>query len=299
MGRLVAGAVIGAALLVGCGAAPGKQSMTAAGGDAASTAPLIKSEAISAESVESDAAVAAVSTPQLIRRAQMSLEVDDAVATVQAIQILVQQQQGDILQLQERTLPGDGSPRRASLELRVPQARLDATLDELSNLGLVENRSITAEDVSSQMVDTAARLRNLRKQEEMVLGIMERSGEISEVLEVSNQLATVRQSIEQLDAQLQLLKNQVAYSTISLELAEPLAAAASRRSLGSEMKSAWNGASNSAGAFSRGLLVMGLWLLAYSPYLGAIAAGIYWVRRSRRRAMHAATPVPTPPTSQT
>ncbi len=296
MGRVVAVAVIGAALLVGCGAAPqGKSSMSAIRGDAASNAPMVQSEVMSGEfEAGASEAGAAAFTPQLIRRAQISLEVDDATASVKAIQTLVRQQQGNILQLREKTLPGDGSPRRASLELRVPQERLDATLEELSNLGLVENRSITAEDVSSQMVDTSARLRNLRKQEEMVLGIMERSGEISEVLEVSNQLATVRQSIEQLDAQLQLLKTQVAYSTISLELAEPLAAGASRRSLGSEMKSAWNGASNSVGAFSRGWLVVGLWLLAYSPYLGAIAAMIYVVRRSRRRSVPTPPPSPTP-----
>ncbi len=220
--------------------------------------------------------------PQLIKIANLSLEVEDAIASVKTIRTLVEKQQGDVLNLQENTIPGTATPRSAQLELRVPAARLELTLDELAKLGQVENRAIAAEDVSGQLVDAEARLRNLRKQEEMTLKIMERSGEIKDVLAVSQELSNVRQSIEQLDAQLQSLKTRVAYSTINLSIQEPLAAAGIEPNLGNEIKSAWGNATRSVGAFSRGLMVVGLWLLAYSPYLGLLAAAIYFGRQALR-----------------
>lgn len=67
-------------------------------------------------------------------------------------------------------------------------------------MGTVENQMITAEDVSDQLVDVQARLRNLRKSEEMVLKIMERSGSVGDVLKAANELSTIRESIERIDA---------------------------------------------------------------------------------------------------
>lgn len=220
--------------------------------------------------------------PQLIKTANVSLEVEDAIASVKTIRTLAEKQQGDVLNLQENTIPGTATPRSAQIELRVPAARLDFTLDELAKLGQVKNRAIAAEDVSGQLVDTEARLRNLRKQEEMTLKIMERSGAIKDVLAVGQELSNVRQSIEQLDAQLQSLKARVAYSTINLSIQEPLAAAGIEPNLSNEIKSAWGNATRSVGAFSRGLMVVGLWLLAYSPYLGLLAAAIYLGRQALR-----------------
>ena len=123
---------------------------------------------------------------------------------------------GDLLRLDD-AIPTDPTQRHtATLELRVPQAKLDLTLDQIAALGTVQSRSVSAEDVSNQLVDFKARLRNLRKSEDVVRGIMERSGSVGDVLKVSQELSNIRNAIEQIDAQLQQLQTQVAYATISL-----------------------------------------------------------------------------------
>ncbi len=58
----------------------------------------------------------------------------------------------------------------------------------------------------------------MQKTESTLLEIMERSGSVSDVLKVAQELSDVRQSIEQINAQLKSLQNQVAYSTITLKL---------------------------------------------------------------------------------
>ena len=219
--------------------------------------------------------------PQLIKTADLSVKVEDTTVAIQAISQLIDQEQGDILSLNESGFSSDR--QSANLSLRVPAPRLTATLEKLAALGEVENRSISAQDVSGQIVDTDARLRNLRKQEEMILKILEQSGEIQDVLAVSQELANVRQIIEQIDAQLKSLKSKVAYSTISLYLSEPLTFnAPSRTKFSTELKNTWEESTDSVLGFSRGLIKLGLALLVWSPYLGVLALLIWGARRSLR-----------------
>jgi len=231
--------------------------------------------------------------PQLIKTANLSMEVEDTTAAIQAISQLVGEEQGDILNLSESGSSGDR--QSAELSLRVPAQRLSAALERLTALGDVRNRSVSARDVSGQIVDTDARLRNLRKQEEMILKIMEQSGEITDVLAVSQELANVRQNIEQIDAQLKLLTSQVAYSTIEIYLNEPATfSAPSRTKFGAELKNTWDESTDSVIGFTRGLIQLGLALLIWSPYLGILALLIWGAKRSlsnrrdRKRAIQAA-----------
>ena len=227
--------------------------------------------------------------PQLIKTADLSMEVEDTTAAIQAISQLMLQEKGDILNLSESGSSGDR--QSANLNLRVPSQRLNATLENLTALGEVENRSISAQDVSGQIVDTDARLRNLRKQEEMILKIMEQSGEITDVLAVSQELANVRQTIETIDAQLKSLKSKVAYSTINLYLSEPATfSAPSRTKFSTELKNTWEESTDGVLGFTRGLIKLGLALLVWSPYLGVLALLIWGAKRSlgKRRDRRAA-----------
>jgi hypothetical protein len=218
--------------------------------------------------------------PQLIRRAELELEVKDSGPIVKKIRAIVSAAQGDLLNLAEQGQAGDS--RSASLTVRIPQAKLDRTLDELSALGNVRRRVITAEDVSTQIIDSDARLRNLKKSEAAVLALLDRSGNVADILKVSQELSNIREQIEQLTAQITALKTQVAYSTIAIQLTEAIALAPTSSQFGDQLGNAWTSASQSVVGFSRGLVILAIWLLAYSPYIGALAGLIYLLRRRRR-----------------
>jgi hypothetical protein len=234
-------------------------------------------------------AQAPVSRSQLVKKAELALRVNSIDKSIRAVSQLIQKQQGDLLNLESNKPYQQNYGQTASMQMRVPQAKLESTLDSIAQLGTVERRTLTAEDVSNQLVDYAARLRNFRKQESTLLKIMERAGSIPNVLQVSQELTQVRQSIEQLDAQLKSLRNQVAYSTITLSLEEAIASQLPERSLGLQVQESWNQATYSVGALTTNLLKLGIWLIAYSPYL-LLLTGAAWFSYTRFQQRHSQLP---------
>jgi Domain of unknown function (DUF4349) len=296
-GLLVTGVLLGQILLGSCSAgvdnnAP--QSMSAKDSSAASPEAKMAQEAGATQQNLAQSstlkAIAAQPKAQLIKTASLSLRVQNVEAMVPKATAVVTARGGDMLGLQDR-VPEDSDARRtATFKFRVPQAGLDATLTDLAKLGTVETRSIEAEDVSFQIVDSEARLRNLRKSETMVLGIMERSGSVSDVLKVSQELGKIRSQIEQLQAQVQNLKGQVAYSTINLTLTAAIAQNQQGQPVGDRLKETWSQSTHAVGETTTNLLRLALWLLVFSPYLLG-GAGLVWLfRKGRARLKQPVTP---------
>ncbi|MEG3910867.1 DUF4349 domain-containing protein [Microcoleus sp. Pol12B5] len=242
------------------------------------------------------AAETTATRPQLIKKAELSVVVKSIDASTKSVTNIVEKQQGDILGFQNQKPPDSSVRQTASVEIRVPQERLETTLDALAKLGTVENRALTAEDVTDQLVDNEARLRNLRKSEEMVLKIMERSGSVGDVLKAAQELSNIRESIERIDAQLKSLRNQVAYSTISLTLEAAVSAQQTQEpSLGLRVQETWGKATHSVGELTLGLFGLGIWLLAYSPYFLLIWAAVYGFNRFKKQHSVPQIQEPKPP----
>jgi Domain of unknown function (DUF4349) len=235
--------------------------------------------------------------PQLIKKATLSLVVKSIDESTKSVTDIVKKRQGDILGFQTEKPPDSSVRQTATMDIRVPQEQLETTLNALAKLGNVQNRAMTAEDVTTQLVDSEARLRNLRKSEEMVLKIMDRSGSIGDVLKASKELSNIRESIERIDAQLKSLRNQVAYSTINLTLESAVSAEQTvEPSLGLRMQEAWGQATHSVSEFTLGLLSLMIWLLAYSPYFLVIGvAGFYGFNRLKKKHSVLPTQEPKPP----
>jgi hypothetical protein len=151
----------------------------------------------------------------------------------------------------------------------------------LTSVGGVQARSVTAQDVSAQIVDVQARLNNARRTESDLLKIMDRQGKIEDVLAAEQQLAQVREQVEELDGQLQATKHQVAYSTIDVSLTDAAAKTTTVAPTGAQkLGDAWQAALRSVGGFTLGILASVLWLVAYLPYIALVAvlAAVGWYR---------------------
>ncbi len=247
--------------------------LTACGQGPPSTTAKSAPPGAAGETVSNQPSDLQASTPQLIKTASLSLAVESVATASHQISGLVRQLGGEILGLEE-THRGTV----LNMKLQVPQIKLEETLTSFEKLGTVQNRSLKAEDVSSQIVDTAARLRNLRKTEATLLEIMGRSGSVGDVLKVAQELNNVRQTIEQTDAQLQNLQNRVAYSQINLVLRAKIQPT---DAISTQLQETWLAATTSFGHLTTTLLKIGLWLLVYSPYWLTITLAIYfWRRRS-------------------
>lgn len=273
--------------LIGCGSAYMESSGTAYEAAPDDSLSLAEGEELQAVSADTDSDLSATPgvqrRPQLIKNATLRIELTDVDAAIANISTILRQYQGDLIELSDQDTAVE-APRQVWVELRVPQNNLESVLEELRALGTVQAQSITAEDVSNQLVDLQARVRNLRKSEEALLEIMERSGAVADVLEVARELSTVREAIERTDAQFKNLQNQVAYSTVSLTLVSDRVAIPTATPIHETLGETWQTASAAVRGLSVALLQLLLWLLVFSPYLGVLvitgwAGRWYWQRQ--------------------
>jgi len=159
------------------------------------------------------------SGPMIIRTAQLSLitkEFDRARANLEGI---LKRHRGYVGELKAGGSTGSG--RTLTATLRVPADQLDATLTEVKTLGRVESESQSGQDVTSQYVDLQARLSNARNTEQRLTDLLRnRTGKLSDVLEVEQELDRVRGAIEQMEAERKNMSNQVSYATLNATIAE-------------------------------------------------------------------------------
>ena len=103
----------------------------------------------------------------------------------------------------------------------IPSAQLDVALADLKALGRVEQEQQGGEEVTSQVVDLDARLKNAHETETQLTEILRsRAGKIGDVLEVEKEMARVRGEIEGMEAEQKQLRERIAFASIDLTLAE-------------------------------------------------------------------------------
>jgi uncharacterized small protein (DUF1192 family) len=91
----------------------------------------------------------------------------------------------------------------------------------LRTLGHVLDESQSGQDVTEQVRDLEARLTNSRNTEKRLTEVLNnRTGRVSDVLEVEREIARVREEIERMDAQRLNFERQVEYSTVTVQVTE-------------------------------------------------------------------------------
>jgi hypothetical protein len=157
----------------------------------------------------------------LVRQGQASLEVkrlDDAVSRVRqgAAQL-----GGFVANATIRG--GRDETRAATLEVRVPSAQFDALVGSLNGLGRLESVQAIAQDVGDEYVDLSARAVNARRLEARLIEMLaSRTGKLSDVLTMEQELARVREEIERYEGRLRHLDRTSTLSTLTISLHEPL-----------------------------------------------------------------------------
>ncbi|WP_461206370.1 DUF4349 domain-containing protein [Clostridium sp. DL1XJH146] len=112
------------------------------------------------------------------------------------------------------------SYRYASFTLRIPRDKVDEFIGQLGDVGNVRNSSNESQDKTYEYFDTEAHLKSLEIQEERLLTLLQKSGELSDIIEIERELADVRYQIESLTGTLRKWDDLVNYSTINIEVRE-------------------------------------------------------------------------------
>lgn len=282
--------------------APGQASVGDASAEHVSVAGKLKSIALRAEpgsqgvplgaapnaseSVVSPAKSSSLAAPQIARTAHVSLFVGSVEGAVKSLSQLAHRENGDVLSMEVRNQGTSTAKASADIDLRIPASRFEASMGALNQIGKVRQRSVSAEDLTGDITDSAARLRNLRRTESDIRRIMDRSGTVGQVLEAENQLSQVRERVETLESDLKSMKERVVYSTISINLEAEASTTPVERTAIAQLASAWHAALHALSQLTVGFIAVLLWLVVFAPYLLVAALGslTYTQLRKRMRA---------------
>jgi hypothetical protein len=171
--------------------------------------------------------------PQVIRQAQLSISVKAGTfdSSLGAVRSLVELEQGYVAGTDAQANPvANDQIRTGVITFMVPATKFDETFDALVKMGKVQNEHISGNDVSAQYVDLQARLANEEAQRNAMLALLSKAQTVSDIIAVQNQLGQITGQIEQLKGQIQYIEHNVAFSTISVQLTEAGAPAATTTS---------------------------------------------------------------------
>ena len=168
-------------------------------------------------------------TPMIARTVTLSIVVKDFGFSRTALDAILARHHGYAASLNASTQQNAARSLQASL--RIPAGERNAAVAELKSLGQVENESQNGEEVTQQHADLVARLKNSRETEQRLQAILlQRTGKISDVLAVEQEIARVRGEIEQMEAGQKSLEHRVDFAAIDLSLAEEYKAQIGSRS---------------------------------------------------------------------
>ena len=253
--------------------------------DAQALRPL-RVNAAAAPLAASGKAAARTSTaaaPQIARTGKLTLFVADAGAAVAALSSIARRRGGDVFSLQLASASA-ANPASAQMQLRVPADQFDTTMNAAARTGKVREQSESAQDLTGDINDSAAQLQNLRRTEDDMRHIMDRSGSVEQILDVENQLSDVRQQIQTLEASLKTMREQVVYSTIDVSLSAETTVAPVEpppaSQLATALHAAWHAFSQSVVSLAAGVV----WVLVFTPYVAVLAVLAFIAARRLRPA---------------
>jgi hypothetical protein len=156
---------------------------------------------------------------KIIRSGSMELEVEQLGEAKTRIDTLVAQLGGYYQNENYYTYSGRGT---YTLEIRVPGEQFDRLIRSLEQgSGKLRAKSIAARDVTEEYVDVSVRLENNEAYLRQYRELLKRASKISDILEVQEKIRVLEEEMDSRKGRLRYLDDQVAYSTLQLNLVGP------------------------------------------------------------------------------
>ncbi|WP_061961129.1 DUF4349 domain-containing protein [Demequina flava] len=279
-------------LLAGCSSSDASDSAGEAdyGGreEAAYDQAIDSEEAIAYE--DGDAATTSGEAPaptadrSVIITGSVYMTVDDPVAAADQAASIVNGAGGRI-DARSETAPTEYDGGSAWLTLRIPSDRLDAVVEDLRELGTVDEFNTSSQDVTREVTDLDAQISTLQASTERIEGLLDQAEDMEDIIALENELDRRRAELESLEARQRALDDQVSMSTIDLSLTtEPVVIVDDEpTNFLSGLETGWNALT---GFLSGVLVATGVVLpwLAVGAVIALVVIAVVRSRRSQRTA---------------
>lgn len=158
----------------------------------------------------------------IIHTAHLRIQVKDVKAALPRVERLIKRYGGYTGQT---SFANDAYQTSGSVVIRVPAARFDSLLNALEGeAAFVSSRTTGAEDITEEYVDIEIRLAAKKLVRDRYVDILRNKARtVEEVLKAEEAIRVIQEEIEAKEGRLRYLKDQVAMSTINLELYQEVA----------------------------------------------------------------------------
>jgi hypothetical protein len=182
----------------------------------------------------------------------------------------------------DSTMPYPATPDGAWITVRVPADGLQSLVDQLSGLGEVTASSVNRQDVTEVTLDLQARVDAAQASVDRLTELMAQAGSLSDLIAAESALAERQATLESYQQQLKYYDEQVAFSTLTVSLTEPVeTVVADPAGFGDGLAAGWNGlvATLNGIVIAIGFLIP--WILVLAV-IGLIVWGIVALVRRRK-----------------
>ena len=260
---LAAAAAVMVLGLAGCGGGSTDQAMMAEGAMPAAEMPMMDGKAPVVEQ-------------QVIRTAYVTIRVSDVTAGVADVRSAVNATGGTIST--EDVSRYDGS-QTATLTVRIPAEDLDAFLAGLADLGTIEQSSISAADITTQVIDLDARITSLKGSIARLTELQAQAANVADLVAVETELANRQAELESLQSQRDYLGDQVAMSTVTITLVPEVGAVTTTPDFLRGLETGWNALLSTGGV----LVTAAGFIIPFAVVIGIIVLVIRWIIRRKKK----------------
>ena len=171
--------------------------------------------------------------------------------------------------------------------VRVPADRLQAVMADLDDLGEVTASQISRQDVTTQAVDLRARVESAQASVARLTELMAQAGSLADLIAAESALAERQAELESWQQQLEYLDQQVALSSLTVNIVVPAEAVeADPAGFGDGLVAGWNGLI----AALNGIVIALGFLLPWLAVAAVVWLAVWLVLRGIRRRRAASPP---------
>ena len=276
----------GAFDVLGFSDVPGRPGAPGAPGAPAPASQMVSDIVVTEKQVSRSARLADADAVErkIVTNVDMNVRVDDVNDAMEAVTNLVDTSGGFVVSV-SRT--DDEDETFAFMSFRIPSNDLEAILSRVRDISeRVERENRSSQDVTTEFVDIEARLGNLKAAEQQLMVLFERSGKVSDVLEVQRELTNMRGQIESLQGRLNYLSQTTATSLVSVWF-HPTTSTAPISDPGWSPSETARGATRGLAAFGRWSADVAITVAIFSPVwvpIVVIVLGVVlWDQRRQRK----------------
>lgn len=155
---------------------------------------------------------------KIIRSASLRFEINDMGKALSDINSLLERYKGEVQNEHRYSQP---ERLNSNLVVRIPANHFDDFITDLlkgESIRRIEERSISAKDVTEQFIDVETRLKTKKQTMERYQELLQKAETVSDIINVEDKIRRLQEEIESQEARLQYLSGQVEMSEIRINM---------------------------------------------------------------------------------